>query len=390
MKKRLFSLMLALCLCLSLAVPVFAAHSDFLIENGVLTEYKGSDTAVTIPEGEDTGEVKPDGTITAPGGSTVETEDLEGNKTQLTVPDGGGTVQPDGTVTKADQAKPVGIFDVIDIDADHLKGSITVTQDADKLEWRKVTEPQSDWADVAGDGAATATLDDLEAGDYEFRYKETDTHDPSPATRVQIRTQGVEARALRIAGGIEHGQVTKRRDVVNPGDTVNLTVKPEAGYELYSLAANYSNGTEEKVITPEIDPENTAHYTFTMPNADVTVTAVFTPIAYTIDYQWAGVEDGSFTVEDETVTLAAPTQEGYTFSGWAYTKNGAAIANVTAAALMGRVKNGAVKLYPLWIEDLPVLEDFNSQIEMTAAVQATGHNNSRTRTTLPHLKEETP
>ena len=51
MKKRLFSLMLALCLCLSLAVPVFAAHSDFLIENGVLTEYKGSDTAVTIPEG---------------------------------------------------------------------------------------------------------------------------------------------------------------------------------------------------------------------------------------------------------------------------------------------------------------------------------------------------
>ena len=324
----------------------------------VKTDPEGNKTTVTIPEGEDTGEVKPDGTITAPGGSTVETEDLEGNKTQVTVPDGGGTVQPDGTVTKADQAKPVGIFDVIDIDADHLKGSITVTQDADKLEWRKVTEPQSDWADVAGDGAATATLDDLEAGDYEFRYKETDTHDPSPATRVQIRTQGVEARALRIAGGIEHGQVTKRRDVVNPGDTVNLTVKPEAGYELSSLAANYSNGTEEKVITPEIDPENTAHYTFTMPNADVTVTAVFTPIAYTIDYQWAGVEDGSFTVEDETVTLATPTQEGYTFSGWAYTKNGAAIANVTAAALMGRVKNGAVKLYPLWIEDLPVLEDF--------------------------------
>jgi len=324
----------------------------------VKTDPEGNKTTVTIPEGEDTGEVKPDGAITAPGGSTVETEDPEGNKTQVTVPDGGGTIQPDGTVTKADQAKPVGIFDVTDIDADHLKGSITVTQDADKLEWRKVTEPQSDWADVAGDGAATATLDDLEAGDYEFRYKETDTHDPSPATRVQIRTQGVEARALRIAGGIEHGQVTKRRDAVNPGDTVNLTVKPEAGYELSSLAANYSNGTEERAITPEVDPENTAHYTFTMPNADVTVTAVFTPIAYTIDYQWAGVEDGSFTVEDEAVTLAAPTQEGYTFGGWAYTKNGAVIANVTAAALMGRVKNGTVKLYPLWIEDPPVLEDF--------------------------------
>lgn len=39
---------------------------------------------------------------------------------------------------------------------------------------------------------------------------------------------------------------------------------------------------------------------------------------------------------------------------------------------------------------LPVLEDFDSHIEMTATAQATGYTNSRTRTTLPHLKEETP
>ena len=49
--KRTLSLILSLTLCLSLAAPVFAAGSDFIIENGVLTQYKGSDTVITIPEG---------------------------------------------------------------------------------------------------------------------------------------------------------------------------------------------------------------------------------------------------------------------------------------------------------------------------------------------------
>lgn len=38
---------------------------------------------------------------------------------------------------------------------------------------------------------------------------------------------------------------------------------------------------------------------------------------------------------------------------------------------------------------LPVLEDYDSHIEMTATAQATGYTNSRTRTALPHMKEET-
>ena len=38
--KRTLSLILSLTLCLSLAAPAFAAGSDFVIENGVLTQYK--------------------------------------------------------------------------------------------------------------------------------------------------------------------------------------------------------------------------------------------------------------------------------------------------------------------------------------------------------------
>ena len=49
--KKAISLILALMLCVSIAVPAFAADSDFVIENGVLTKYKGPGGAVTIPSG---------------------------------------------------------------------------------------------------------------------------------------------------------------------------------------------------------------------------------------------------------------------------------------------------------------------------------------------------
>lgn len=50
MKKRLFSFVLALALCMGLSAPAFAANSDFTIENGVLKKYNGSGGSVTIPQ----------------------------------------------------------------------------------------------------------------------------------------------------------------------------------------------------------------------------------------------------------------------------------------------------------------------------------------------------
>lgn len=51
MKKRLLSVFLALVLCVGLAVPAFAADSDFVIENGVLMKYAGPGGNVIIPSG---------------------------------------------------------------------------------------------------------------------------------------------------------------------------------------------------------------------------------------------------------------------------------------------------------------------------------------------------
>lgn len=49
MKKRFSAIVLALALCLGLAVPAFAADSDFIIENGVLVEYAGGLESVLSP-----------------------------------------------------------------------------------------------------------------------------------------------------------------------------------------------------------------------------------------------------------------------------------------------------------------------------------------------------
>ena len=50
-RQRFFALGLALALCLGLAAPGLAAGGDFVVENGVLVEYKGSGTVIAVPEG---------------------------------------------------------------------------------------------------------------------------------------------------------------------------------------------------------------------------------------------------------------------------------------------------------------------------------------------------
>ena len=67
----------------------------------------------------------------------------------------------------------------------------------------------------------------------------------------------------------EHGGVTTESGVYYAAkdDTVTLTVKPDASYELASLKVN---GTEKK---DEVSDDNT--YAFTMPAGNVTVTPLF-------------------------------------------------------------------------------------------------------------------
>lgn len=77
----------------------------------------------------------------------------------------------------------------------------------------------------------------------------------------------------------EHGTVTTDpANIAQLDDIVTVTVEPKPGYRLASLTATYAGGEKSLVLT-EI-AEN--RYTFTMPAAAVTVTALFEEVNYTV------------------------------------------------------------------------------------------------------------
>ena len=105
-------------------------------------------------------------------------------------------------------------------------------------------------------------------------------------------------------------------------------------YKLTFVVGGVETTTEvlyEDPITKPEDPKKEG-YTFNgwdkdipakMPAEDVTITAQWAIITYTISYDLAGGElaedvtnPTSYTVESDDITLANPTHEKYTFAGW--------------------------------------------------------------------------
>lgn len=70
----------------------------------------------------------------------------------------------------------------------------------------------------------------------------------------------------------EHGTVTVRPAGAKEGETVTLSVSPDAGYTLETIAARDSRGGEVPLTRDGLN-----RYTFLMPAPDVEVTASFTP-----------------------------------------------------------------------------------------------------------------
>ena len=92
-----------------------------------------------------------------------------------------------------------------------------------------------------------------------------------PASNVTVKatfTEAVETYTVTVEDS-ENGTVTVDPNEYTAGETVTLTVTPAQGYALASLTVN-----GEDVTANEVD----CKYTFAMPAADVTVTAVFEKI----------------------------------------------------------------------------------------------------------------
>lgn len=81
---------------------------------------------------------------------------------------------------------------------------------------------------------------------------------------------------------------------------------------------------------------------------DVTLTAKWSPRGYSISYVLGGGANAAgnpsgYTVESDTITLGAPTREGYTFAGWYDAEeNGSLVTQIAAGS------KGNITLYAAW------------------------------------------
>lgn len=132
-----------------------------------------------------------------------------------------------------------------------------------------------------------------------------------------VVTQGTQY-SVTVAPDIENGTISVDKEKSYEGDTVNVTATPDSGYILETVKFN---GESAKVVG------NTA--TFTMPNADVTVTATFRKAnKYTVTIA-NNITNGTVTAngssnaitvtEGTSVTLVADPASSYSFSSWSIT-----------------------------------------------------------------------
>lgn len=126
---------------------------------------------------------------------------------------------------------------------------------------------------------------------------------------------------------VTNGFVSVDKASANYGNTITVTVTPAEGYEIDTVTYTPENGTAF-TITP-VDGE----YTFTMPAANVTVSATFTAIDYTVAVD-ANISNGSVKADKtaqahvgETITLTATPATGYKLT--AYTVKDASNNSVT-------------------------------------------------------------
>jgi hypothetical protein len=124
---------------------------------------------------------------------------------------------------------------------------------------------------------------------------------------------------ITISNDIQNGTIVADKSSAAEGETVKLTVTPEAGYKLEAITVTKTTGG-----TVEVDNKK-----FTMPASNVTVSATFTEIPkYTVSFSTgtgnSTPADISETVGGAGITLPdGPTpdcsEEGWEFGGWSTT-----------------------------------------------------------------------
>lgn len=134
---------------------------------------------------------------------------------------------------------------------------------------------------------------------------------------------------ISIADGIENGAVTSDVQKAAEGATVTLTVAPSEHYVLTEDSLKVVAGETEIELTAG-EAANT--YAFSMPASDVTVSAAFEPVKYTITWNVDGtVTTSQFAYNTVPSYDGTPVKDGYDFKGWSLTAGGDVLAEIPAA-----------------------------------------------------------
>ena len=140
-----------------------------------------------------------------------------------------------------------------------------------------------------------------------------------PASNVTVSAScTLKEYKITIDDAIENGTASATLSVAVMGTSITLTPKPAAGYQFKSWNVT-KEGDEAITVT---------NNQFTMPASDVTVSAEFTPIIYTITYKndeyinYTSANPETITIEDKGFELEYSVEDGYELTGVTVTMGG--------------------------------------------------------------------
>lgn len=148
------------------------------------------------------------------------------------------------------------------------------------------------------------------------------------------------------SANIQNGKVTATPTSGNMDAEISLTAEPETGYKLTGYTVTKADNTTFNVGTDG---------KFNLPASNVTVTATFEPITYTVEFNANGgvntmnsMENVDYNTTDK-LTKNLFEKTGHKFLGWSTTEDGeVAYADEASAAALTTTDGATVILYAVW------------------------------------------
>ena len=136
------------------------------------------------------------------------------------------------------------------------------------------------------------------------------------SSEMDTDTEQTDTYAVNV-GEIEHGEASANTEVAAEGDSVTITVVPDAGYQVQSFSVKMEDGTELEYSSEADSQSGAVLYTFIMPAGAVTAEVIIEETAQT-EVEVSGIgEFIEFTFDqevyhpDDTVTAVLASEPGY-------------------------------------------------------------------------------